>query len=267
MSADERRDAIRMVLMERGNVRVAELARRYGVTMQTIRRDLSELAESDGIVKEHGRAIRATSHQFESADFADRLGVNADLKAAVGRRAAALVSDQDAIAFDSTTTAFATSRELRGRRNLVVFLNNVQSLNDLMGKIHSGLLDARIVFLGGEILIHEMSSFGQTTETPLDKYYFDKVFIGTGGVSIHDGLTAYGVAAGRYAAELAKRADEVILVADASKISTRTLYRFGTLEQVDTIVTTTDPPSAEWVDFIGENRIEWINALAEPSHD
>lgn len=261
MTADERRESIRRLLNERGNVRVAELAESYGVTMQTIRRDLSELAESDGIVKAHGKAIRATSHHFESADFVKRLELDADLKRAIGRRAAQLVADQDIIAFDSTTTAYATAREIANRENLVVFLNNVQGLVDLMGKVNARQLDARLIFLGGEIHRDEMSCFGELTETPLDRFYFDKVFIGAGGASIADGLTAYSVHTGRFAAELSRRADETILVVDGTKIANRTLYRFGDLHQVNTIVTTVDPPDDEWREFVSEHRIEWINAL------
>lgn len=265
MTVDERRDTILGLLEERGKIPVSELADRFGVTMQTIRRDLDELVGTGGIMKLHGKVVRVRPEHIKVPAFLQRVNQDGEAKGAIARAAAALVEDNDTIAVDCTTTVHALVRALRDRSNLTVVTNSVPGAEVLIGKMNSGELSGRLISIGGDLDIAEMAAFGQHAFAQLEPYFFDKVFIGAGGVSLTQGITAYGLDAGVLSATLAERADAVILLVDKSKILNRTLYRFGDLKDVNTVITTCDPPDKEWNQVIGEYGITWINALANPA--
>ena len=258
LGADERREKICEVLEERGKVSVAALAEMFGVTMQTIRRDLKELNLQNRLAKSHGKALKVES-LFEPM-FHSRLERNIDEKCIIGRAACALVGDNDTIACDPTTTVYVFLRTLENRRNISVFINSFAAAKELQDKFLAGILTGQVFFLGGRMDFGDFITHGPLLENSLDRLYFDKVFIGAGGVDLHHGLSAFSDKVGHLEGRLLDRANEVILLVDSTKIGKRTLYTVGNLQKITTIVTTVPPPSEEWEVYLEDHQINWLKA-------
>lgn len=258
LGADERREKICEVLEERGRVSVAELAEMFGVTMQTIRRDLKELNLRNRLAKSHGKALKVES-LFEPM-FHARLERNIDQKRLIGEAACTLAADNDTIACDPTTTVYVFLRSLENRRNLSVFINSFVAARELQDKFLAGTLTGQVFFLGGRMDFGDFITHGPFLDSGLDRLYFDKAFIGAGGVDLVHGLSAFSDKVGHLAGRMLDRANEVILLADSTKIGKRTLYTFGELRKVSTIITTVPPPSEEWEAYLESHGIDWIQA-------
>ena len=256
LGADERREKICEVLEERGRVSVAELAEMFGVTMQTIRRDLKDLNLRNRLAKSHGKALKVES-LFEPM-FHARLERNIDQKRLIGEAACTLAADNDTIACDPTTTVYVFLRSLENRRNLSVFINSFVAARELQDKFLAGTLTGQVFFLGGRMDFGDFITHGPFLDSGLDRLYFDKVFIGAGGVDLVHGLSAFSDKVGHLAGRMLDRANEVILLADSTKIGKRTLYTFGELRKVSTIITTVPPPSEEWEAYLESHGIDWI---------
>ena len=105
------------------------LAERFGVTLQTIRRDLSELADAGKLDRVHGGAVLRAG--VANIGYAERRLMNADAKAAIGRACAATIPDNSSLFLNIGTTTEAVARALLHHRNLTVVTNNMNVANIL----------------------------------------------------------------------------------------------------------------------------------------
>src|SRR5438067_10689841 len=135
MTRTDRMRRVLELLETRDGVHVSELANEFSVSEVTIRQDLSELARQGLVARVRG-GVRALQRGQSELAFDVRLRLQADEKRAMARAAAAMVGDGEAVALDSSTTAYYLARELRSRRELVVITNgllNASTLTDSPG--------------------------------------------------------------------------------------------------------------------------------------
>ncbi len=126
----ERRQSIVNEIIRRHTVTIIDLARQFGVSEMTIRRDLHEL-EKTGIVESvHGSAKSASLSPFELS-YAQREIMEADAKRAIGQAAATLVEQNDVIALDGSTTTLQVARNLIDRGGLTVYTNGIKVATEL----------------------------------------------------------------------------------------------------------------------------------------
>jgi DeoR family transcriptional regulator, glycerol-3-phosphate regulon repressor len=130
---ETRRGAILAEAREKGVVRVDELARRFAVSVQTIRKDLNDLCGQKRLVRVHGGAAPASGTQ--NMDYDRRREIAPDQKAAIGRAAAALIPDGASLFINIGTTTEAVSAELVRHRKLMVITNNINVANRL--RVHA----------------------------------------------------------------------------------------------------------------------------------
>lgn len=208
MQAKERREAIVQVVHQHGPTTVAELVGRLGLSEATIRRDLVKLDDAGLLKRVHGGARPVDVHDDIYADLVDR---QAEPKEAIARAAAARIADGQSVLLDIGTTVGRVARHLRGRpitvitRNLAVF---AELADDTV---------VDLVLLGGTVRPAHRSLVGYLTEESLRQLRADLLLLGTSGVR------PSGQSVDTVADEVpVKRAmitaaDEVVLLADASK--------------------------------------------------
>ena len=172
--AIDRHGQILQALDMQGSVSVSDLAERFDVSMETIRRDLKLLAEEGRLVTVHGGAHRLS---FEPS-LSRRTIENAAGKAAIGRVAADYVEEGMAILIDSGSTTLALAQALVGRSNLTVLTNSLP-----IGLILARTRTIRTLLLGGEIEPNDEAAFGLDTLDLIKRYRVDLAFIGAGGIS------------------------------------------------------------------------------------
>jgi len=230
-NSTQRREQILQMLVKQGSVQVADLVDLFGVSAVTIRTDLGQL-ELQGLVnRTHGGArLLRTPPQEQSVRQRDHL--NAELKDAIGARAAQLVRPGDNLLIDSGTTTVPLARALKGARDITVMTNGLNIAWEL-----AEAPGVELLLTGGLLRKQSLSFQGLQAETCLNAYNFDKLFLGVDGLDLQFGLTTHHEAEASLNRKMVERARQVIVLTDASKFGRVSLHRIALLDRVHAVVT------------------------------
>jgi DeoR/GlpR family transcriptional regulator of sugar metabolism len=246
---EERMDQIQDLLQARGRVSVSELADRFGVSAVTIRSDLATLEHQGRLIRTHGGAMSKPDTGMEPA-FALRQRICVAEKERIGRAAAALVQDGEAIALDASTTSWHVARQLKERRELTVVTNCLQIALEFIDAPH-----ITVVMPGGTLRAASASLVGLLGVDLLQRYYVQKAFFGARGFTLEEGLTDVNQHEVELKNSIVQRAKEVIAVVDATKWGQVAFASFAPLDQIDRVITDAAAPS-EMVAALRERKIQ-----------
>src|SRR3954453_8521161 len=166
MLAIERRQKIMDRILRGRNVVVAELSEAFGVTAETVRRDLNRL-EREGLgARTHGGEVSAR-RGVEDLPYGTRHLINNDAKRSIAAKAAALVGDNQSVMLDSSSTAFEVLAFLRERSNLTLITNSVRVLSD------SDMTGHIIMSVGGELRRRSMTFVGPLATRAIEQFKAD----------------------------------------------------------------------------------------------
>ena len=245
----ERRGEILQKLMMDGKVVVNELAEKYEVTEETIRRDLEKL-ESEGYAKKtYGGAVR-NDNMTSELPYTVRKQTNVGGKKYIAEIIGSLISDGDSLLLDSSTTALFTVKSIFNKSNLTLVTNSVEILLD-RPQGH----DWNIVSTGGMYRSESMSFFGAAAEEVVSKYFADYAVLSCKGIDLEKGITDTRETFANLKKFFIKSAKKVILAVDHTKFDKISFVRLGELEDVDVIVTDVEP-SEKWKNLLKEKGIE-----------
>jgi DeoR family transcriptional regulator, glycerol-3-phosphate regulon repressor len=230
--AVRRHNEIVQRLRAAGSVSVGELANVFGVSHETIRRDLKLLADNGHLDVVHGGAAR---RGMIEPSIAQRGEENAEGKGAIAREAARMVADGASVLIDSGTTTAALTYELVGRPGLTIFTN---SLNHALTLCR--VSGNRVVMLGGEIDSNDEAAFGTGTSTGIDAVRVDIAFIGVGGFAEDGGMTDYSITAAETRGKMIL-AGRAYLLADQTKFARRTPFRVPNMDKCAGVIVDTMP--------------------------
>lgn len=225
-----RTEQIRRSLRERGVMRVEDLCKELGVSPATVRRDLTDLAKRGVIQKVHGGALSAETPNQEPL-FDDKASILAEEKQAIAHEALAFVPARGAIFLDGGSTVLALAKLLADMAALTVVTNSLRVALLLSGQ------GPRVIVTGGELRRLSQTFVGPLSRHMLDSLHVDVAFMGTLGVDAHAGLTTTDPAEAYTKSLVLDRANEVILLADHSKLGKVSFSFFGNLTQVDKFIT------------------------------
>ena len=250
MLAADRLQVIADLVRERGSVRGRDLVEALGVTDETIRRDLARLADQGLVRRAHGGAVAL--RPSDETDTSFRLREHADEKLAIGRRAAALVSDGSSIILDSGTTTLSLARSLVGKQDLVVVTTAVTNAIELVGNPRT-----TVIMTGGVIRPSTFGASGQLAAATLRGLHVDQTFLAIHSVSVQGGLTYPLFEEVDAKRAMIEAASEVILLADHSKFGRQALVRVAPITAVHRIITTPgiDPAEAAAIRDLGIDLI------------
>ncbi|HEV7565682.1 MAG TPA: DeoR/GlpR family DNA-binding transcription regulator [Microbacteriaceae bacterium] len=252
-NASHRLNHILELLETRDSVTVTELAHRFAVSEVTVRNDLGLLASQGSVARIRGGARALQRGQSEVA-FDVRLRVQDEAKRAIARAAAAMVGDGEAIALDSSTTAYYIALELREKQELVVVTNGL--------RVASALADATgvsVIVPGGILRLAAMSLVGDFASAVLRTTSIGKGFFGARGVNLERGLMDLNPEEVRIKREMADVCERVIGVFDHTKWRKSALLSFVPTQRVGAIVTNLGAPDdlvQEWRD----HKVEVVTA-------
>jgi DeoR/GlpR family transcriptional regulator of sugar metabolism len=192
---------------------------------------LEALAEQGKVQRVHGGVI-AIEQAPPELPILQREGEQVDEKSRIGRVAAELISHGETVFLGSGTTVLEVAKNLRERKNLTVLTNSLPVLNAL-----AGIKDITVVSLGGQLRESELSFIGHITEQALAELRVDKVVMGTRGVSLEHGLTNDYLPETLTDRAILKIGQEVIIIADHSKVNRVSTALLAPLTTVHTFVT------------------------------
>ncbi len=228
--AAARRQRLEALVDARRAVRLEELSAALGVSQATVRRDLNALAAAGRLRRVHGGAV-AADQRLDEPHFDVKAGAAAGEKARIAARAVELLSPGDTVYLDSGSTVLALARLLHGWNRLTVVTNSLPVATELVGR------GPRLIMLGGELRATSRAVVGPLTRHLLDELHVDRAFMGTFALSVEDGLSTTDPSEAYTKQLVLSRAREVILLADGTKLGTRSFIGAGRLEDIDILVT------------------------------
>jgi len=235
MFADERKVLILEQLSLEGSVKITDLAKRFNVSTETIRRDLSELADAKKLKKVHGGAV-AIKHIIHEKNYETRIRQNYEAKKRIGQYAAELIGDDEVIFLDNGATTEEIAKSIYNRKGLTLVINSLTIGSILAQKQVNGDFTGKIIFVGGIINSDNLITTGVLALSVISRLSADKAFIGATSIS-KSGIMMWDENDGEYSAALCRNANETYLVADSSKFGNESFYKFLDFSQIDHIIT------------------------------
>lgn len=235
-SKGERRQAVILERLARGeSVTVNGLAAELGVSVATVRRDLSALEEGDQIARTYGGA--ALLRPPLEKTLGERELVNPAAKAAIAQKAATMVTDGDLIILDAGSTTGALAKELHGRAVSVV-TNGLRILDTLVSS-----QPTQVLVLGGLMRGFNGTITGPDAEDMLRRVFAQTAFIGADAVDPVRGVGCRSYEQSRLKSQMMRHAEHVVVLADSSKLEDTAYPHWSPLPAHWTLVTDTATPS------------------------
>ncbi|TAM66968.1 MAG: DeoR/GlpR transcriptional regulator [Microbacteriaceae bacterium] len=226
-----------------GALEVDVASERLGVSRETIRRDMGELAEK-GLIRRTRGGAASLSRSLTERDLDQRQFRNSAQKAAIAQYVAdEFVRDGMAIALDGGTTAMAIAKALAGRDLTIV----TASIPIVMELSHSSRTS--VIVVGGELRKKSMTAGGPYASSMMDHFRTDIAFVSGPAISVQDGLMdsyAEGVALKH---SMIEHAATVYAVLDSSKLGGRSFVTICDARELDGIVTDSSASKQQLAEF------------------
>ena len=231
MYAEERQRAVVERARAEGRVEVAGLASAFGVSSETVRRDLSVLEGLGLLRRTHGGAVPVERLRPEP-ELAERRVAMSEEKARIARAALRFVPSRGAIFLDAGTTTGVLAESLPVNGELTVVTNCLPTASALASR-----QAVNVVIAGGRVRARTLSAVDDMAARFLEGFVPDVAFIAANGVTVGQGLTTPDAAEAAAKRAMIRSARRVVLLVDHTKFGQEHFVRFAKVGEVDAIVT------------------------------
>jgi len=225
-------DAVR----EQGSMSVEALASQFGVTLQTVRRDVRQLAEAGLLARFHGGA-RVPASTTENIAYRARQQLHDDAKRRIAREVARAVPNGCSLIINIGTTTEAIARELMHHEGLRVITNNLN-----VAAILSDNPRCEVIVAGGLVRARDRGIVGEATVDFIQQFRVDIGLIGISAIESDGTLRDFDYREVKVARAIVGHSREVWLAADHSKFNRPAMVELGRLDQIDMLFTDQPPP-------------------------
>lgn len=230
MSQTFRHPDILKIAQREGKVTVDALAEHFGVTLQTIRRDLTELAEANKLERVHGGAILPSG--TTNIEYEERRNLNQSSKLAMARACAHHIPEGCSIFMNIGTSTEAVARELLDHRDLMVVTNNMNIANILVDNP-----DCQIIVTGGALRRSDSGLVGKITIDTIKQFKFDIAVIGCSALDQDGDLLDFDIQEVGVSQSIISQSRKCFLVADHSKFNRAAPARIASMSALSMVVT------------------------------
>lgn len=238
MRPEDRQIKIIDLARDQGAVTVDGLAAQFKVSAETIRRDLSRLADAGKIQKVHGGAM--LPRISAEGSFRQRMGENVAAKRSIARAAASLVSAGDTLFIDTGSTTVAFAEEIARLNGLTVITNSSEIAALLSTPEHAH----RVFLLGGEYNSDNRQTYGSLALAQLANFRAQQAFITIGALDATGGVTDYNFEEAQLARAMIDQSTNLVILADASKFNRSASFKVCDLTTVGCLVCESPPGDA-----------------------
>ncbi|MDH3318656.1 MAG: DeoR/GlpR family DNA-binding transcription regulator [Betaproteobacteria bacterium] len=218
-----------------GRLDVDGLASRFGVTPQTIRKDLNELCDQGLLMRYHGGAMLPSG--VANLAYESRRQLATDAKKRIGAKAAELIPNDCSILINIGTTTEQVALALRAHKGLMVITNNINVVNILQG-----YTQIEVIVAGGVLRHADGGIVGEPAVDFLRQFKVDYAVIGTSAIDEDGSLLDYDYREVEVSRKIVESGRRTILVADSLKYGRSAPVRIGHLSDIDHFVTDAPPP-------------------------
>ncbi|KRA43152.1 DeoR/GlpR family DNA-binding transcription regulator [Devosia sp. Root635] len=226
----ERHQAILELARVENRVTVEALASHFGVSVQTIRKDLNQLCDQRLLSRVHGGATMPSG--VENLEYEARRRIAAEAKDAIGRAAAALIPNDASLSINIGTTTEAVSQALLDHAGLLVVTNNINVANRM--RVYPRF---EVVIAGGVVRPSDGGIVGEAAAGFFSQFKVDYAIVGASALDEEGALLDYDYREVKVAQAIIANARHVILVADQGKFARSAPVRIARIDQIDTFVT------------------------------
>lgn len=240
MYAEERQQAMAMLIGQRGRMSVADLAEQYSVTTETVRRDLAVLDRMGLIRRVHGGAVPATALTAIELGTVEREHTQTAEKERIAKAALEFLPPTGgSVLFDAGTTTARIAALLPADRALFAVTNSIPVAARLGA--NTGI---HLHLLGGRVRGVTQAAVGAEALRLLADLRVDVAFIGTNALTTAHGLSTPDFDEAAVKRAMVASAHRVVVVADSTKVGREDFVRFASIDDIDVLVTDSGvPPS------------------------
>jgi DeoR family fructose operon transcriptional repressor len=237
----ERQEAIAVLAVRHGSVDVSDLAGRFGVTTETIRRDLSDMQRRQLVRRVHGGAVPMRRTGYEPMVDARDM-VNAEEKLRIATQAIGEVPERGSVIIDSGSTGQRLAHVFPVDRDVHVVTNSLLTAVTL---VRRGIRELTV--LGGAVRTNTLAMVDDTVVAELAGMAIDVLFISCDGLSFQYGLTTPNRAERSVKRAMIERADRVVAIVDQSKFGNVEMFSFAAFDDIYVLITDkrVDPGAVE----------------------
>jgi DeoR family transcriptional regulator, fructose operon transcriptional repressor len=221
------------LLKEKEHVKVHELVELTKSSESTLRRDLDQLEKQKYLKRVHGGASLLQKKR-EERSMTEKSTQNLKEKAILAKYAAQLIEDGDCVYLDAGTTTYQMIQYL-DQKNIVVVTNGIDHLDALHNK------DINTYIIGGYVKKVTKALIGSNAYESMQKYRFDKCFIGTNAIHHELGFTTPDPEEAQLKAKAIDLSREKFVLADHTKFGEVSFSKFADLHQAKIITNEDDP--------------------------
>ncbi|MDD7973823.1 DeoR/GlpR family DNA-binding transcription regulator [Roseinatronobacter alkalisoli] len=234
MWQEERRQRLRALLATFGGVSIDRVTEEFGVSRETIRRDLLEMEQDGELKRVRGGAIPQA--ELREPPYAERQSVRLREKRQIAVSAASLVEAGQTLMLDAGSTTAILSERLAQLSGMTIITNSVDVANRI--GTPDSLQDRRnkVVLIGGRFTVQPPATFGASAINEIMRYHADIAFLSPFGLDARSGATSYDPDEAEIARAMVACSKKTIMLADYSKLGVVSRVSYCTIDALDTII-------------------------------
>lgn len=249
-----RRPEIIAIARREGRVTVDRLVEYFGVTPQTIRRDLTDLADTGLLERVHGGAILPSKNT--NIAYLERQKLNQPSKVDIARECVRHIPNNCSLFLNIGTTTEAVAAELHRHTNLMVVTNNLNIANNLTN--NSG---AEVIVTGGDLRKSDGGLVGAMARETVTQFRFDIAVIGCSALHPEGEILDFDMREIGVSQAIIAQSKTVILVADRSKFERTAPLKIAGLNEIHKFITDAAPPAP----FIDASKALDLDVIIAPN--
>ncbi|MDP4622246.1 MAG: DeoR family transcriptional regulator [Hydrogenophaga sp.] len=253
MELNPRQTELIEAVRSNGPTSIESLAERFGVTLQTVRRDVRHLAEGGWLARFHG-GVRLPGSTTENIAYRQRQALVSEGKAVIARSIAQRIPNGCSLIMNIGTTIEAVAHELRHHQGLRVITNNLH-----IAAVLSANRDCEVIVAGGVVRGTDQGIVGEATVDFIRQFKVDIGLLGISGIEADGTLRDYDFREVKVSRAIIEQSREVWLAADHTKFNRPAMVELGALNDVD-ILFTDEPPPQPFVDLLSQANVECVVA-------
>lgn len=256
--SEERKRIILENLEAEGKVKVADLAKKFSVSTETIRRYLEDLDKNQKLKKVYGGAVKNAPPSLIEPSMVERKILNIEKKKRIAYKAATFIQNGDVILVDEGSTTLQLVPYLMHIKELTIITNSFPFANQLISATNNKMFTGEIVFIGGTISPQHFRTAGPMSQQILTHLSFDRAFISVDALLPDFGISSYNLEKAKLSEMMINQAEKTYVLADHSKIGLKGTYKITELNKIDYILSN-QPLSKAWEGHLLENDVKWIH--------
>jgi len=237
MTPNPRQSLLLDEVRARGSASVEALSEQFGVTLQTVRRDVKLLSDAGLLARFHG-GVRLPGSTVENIAYRQRQQLNEAGKQRIARAVARAVPNGCSLIINIGTTTEAIARELLHHKDLRVITNNLN-----VAAILSDNPDCEVIVAGGVVRSRDRGIVGEVTVDFIKQFKVDIGLIGISGIEADGTLRDFDYREVNVARAIIEHSRQVWLAADHGKFNRAAMVELARLNQIDMLFTDAAPPA------------------------